>query len=215
MCRAPDSQPHSDTDGVHAVADVNVIEEAEDGAHSTGFESGLDNATDVSADGCRTPMSAPRRAILFGLTVATALSVLLGWLGFRAYQAQHRQAERSQFLQVAQQGALNLTTIDWQHADTDVQQILDSATGQFYDDFAERSQPFLDVVKQAQTTTAGTVTAAALESKSEDTAHVLVAVRVKTSTIGAPEQDPRAWRMRISVQKVDDQMKISNVGFVP
>jgi Mce-associated membrane protein len=42
----------------------------------------------------------------------------------------------------------------------------------------------------------------------------LVAVAVKTSTAGAPEQDPRAWRMRITVQKDGDQAKVSNVEFV-
>jgi Mce-associated membrane protein len=40
-------------------------------------------------------------------------------------------------------------------------------------------------------------------------------VTVKTSNAGAPEQAPRAWRMRISVQKVDDGAKVSNVEFVP
>ena len=50
------------------------------------------------------------------------------------------------FVQVARQGALNLTTIDCQSADADVQRILDSATGTFYDDFSKRSQPFIDVV---------------------------------------------------------------------
>jgi Mce-associated membrane protein len=44
---------------------------------------------------------------------------------------------------------------------------------------------------------------------------VLVAVSVKTSNAGAPQQDPRGWRMRLSVQKVGDEAKISNVAFVP
>ena len=89
----------------------------------------------------------------------------MGWLGFRAYQAHQEQALRSQFLQAAKQGALNLTTIDWQHAERDVQRILDGATGQFHDDFATRSQPFIDVVKQAKSTSVGTITEAGLESE--------------------------------------------------
>jgi Mce-associated membrane protein len=44
---------------------------------------------------------------------------------------------------------------------------------------------------------------------------VLVAVNVQTTTSGAPQQTPRAWRMRISVQKVGDDVKVSNVEFVP
>ena len=97
-------------------------------------------------------MSAVRRAMLFGLAVVVALAVLVGWLGFRAYQSHEEQAQRSLFLQAARQAALNLTTIDWQNAERDVQRILDGATGQFHDDFAARSQPFVDVVKQAKST---------------------------------------------------------------
>jgi Mce-associated membrane protein len=61
----------------------------------------------------------------------------------------------------------------------------------------------------------GTVTAAGLESSTANDAQVLVAVSVKTSNIGAAEAEPREWRMRISVQKVGSDVKISNVEFVP
>jgi Mce-associated membrane protein len=44
---------------------------------------------------------------------------------------------------------------------------------------------------------------------------VLVAVTVKTSNAGAAEQEPRAWRMRLTVKKVGDEAKVSNVEFVP
>ena len=44
---------------------------------------------------------------------------------------------------------------------------------------------------------------------------MLVAVTVRTSNAGAPDQAPRAWRMRISVEKVGDEAKVSNVEFVP
>ena len=110
---------------------------------------------------------------------------------------------------------LNLTTIDWQKADADVQRILDSATGQFYDDFAKRSGPFIELVKQAKSVSVGTVSEAGLESQTADSAQVLVAVSVTTSYSGAPQPDPHAWRMRISVQKVGGQEKVSNVEFVP
>jgi len=160
------------------------------------------------------PMSPARRALLLALAVALALAVLVGWLGFRAYQSEQVHTQRSQFLQVAKQGALNLTTIDWQKAESDVQRILDSATGQFHDDFAKRAQPIIEVVKQAKSTSVGTITDAGLESQTADSAQVLVAVAVTTSNAGAPQPDPRAWRMRVWVQRVGDQAKVSNVEFV-
>ncbi len=165
--------------------------------------------------GTKKPKSELRRAMLFGSVVILALAILVGWLGFRAYQSHLEKAQRSQFLEAARHGALNLTTIDWQKAERDVQRILDGATGQFHDDFAMRSQPFVDVVKQAKSTSVGTITEAGLESEGVGNAQVLVAVAVKTSNAGAPEQNPRAWRMRISVEKVGEQAKVSNVEFVP
>jgi Mce-associated membrane protein len=95
-----------------------------------------------------------------------------------------------------------------------VQRILDSATGQFHDDFAKRAQPIIEVVKQAKSTSVGTITDAGLESQTADSAQVLVAVAVTTSNAGAPQPDPRAWRMRVWVQRVGDQAKVSNVEFV-
>ena len=162
-------------------------------------------------------MSHLKLATIVGLALVVVLAGLTGWLGFRTYQSHQADEQRKLFLQVGRQGALNLTTIDWQQADKDVQRILDSATGTFYDDFQKRAQPFVEVVKQAQSKSVGTIAEAGLEpeSISDDGAQVLVAVTVKTSNAGAPEQAPRAWRMRISVQKVGDEAKVSDVKFVP
>src|SRR3984885_1064066 len=160
-------------------------------------------------------ISARWRAMLLGLAVVVALAGLVGWFGLRVNHSHQAQAQRSQFLQVARQGALNLTTIDWQHADADVHRILDGATAEFYDDFAKRSQPFIDVLKQAKAKTVGTITEAGLESQAADTARALVAVSVLTSNAGQSDQVPRQWRMRIDVQKIGDQVKVANVGFVP
>jgi Mce-associated membrane protein len=189
----------------------------------TSVDQGPDDATndddvDDESDGAapvQGSASHVRLATVVGLVVVIGLTALVGWLGFTAYQLKQAREQRQLFVEVGRQGALNLTTIDWQHADTDVKRILDSATGTFYDDFSKREQPFIEVVKKAQAISKGTITEAALESESGDEAQVLVAVSVKTSNIGAAEQEPRAWRMRISVQKSGDEAKVSNVAFVP
>jgi len=154
-------------------------------------------------------------ATIAGIVLVLALGGLTGWLGFRAYQAHEAEQERNLFLQVGRQGALNLTTIDWQNAEADVQRVLESATGTFYDDFQNRAQPFVEVVKQAQSKSVGTIAEAGLESTDGDQAKVLVAVTVNTSNAGAPQQEPRAWRMRLTVEKVGEEAKVSNVEFVP
>jgi Mce-associated membrane protein len=192
-------------------------EKATDGADDSADDSADydDDAPDEEAAPAKPRMSHVRLATIVGLVLVVALAGLTGWLGFRTYQSHKAEEQRNLYLQVGRQGALNLTTIDWQQADANVQRILDSATGTFYDDFQKRAGPFVEVVKQAQSKSVGTIAEAGLESESDDGAQVLVAVTVKTSNAGAPEQSPRAWRMRISVQKVGDEAKVSNVEFVP
>src|ERR1700758_1473643 len=190
------------------------VDEDIDDAEDRAPESEVDDADGGPTPSPKKRMSDPWRAMLLGLAVVVVLAGLVGWFAFREHQSHQAQAQRSQFVQAARQGALNLTTIDWQRADADVKRILDGATGEFYDDFSKRSEPFIELVKQVKSTTVGTVTEAGLEAETASTAQVLVAVDVKTSYAGAPDQDPRAWRMRISVQKVGDEDKVSNVEFV-
>jgi Mce-associated membrane protein len=177
-----------------------------------------DGDAEVADDAAASPkprMSHIRLALIAGLVAVVALAGLTGWMGYRAYDSYQGEKQRQLFLQVGRQGALNLTTINWEHAEADVQRVLDSATGQFYDDFQNRAAPFIEVVKQAQSKSEGSISEAGLESASSDGAQVLVAVTVNTSNVGAPQQEPRAWRMRLTVTKVGDEAKVSNVEFVP
>jgi Mce-associated membrane protein len=160
-----------------------------------------------------TAMTHVRKAMIAGLVTVLALAGLTGWLGSRAYQSHQTERERDIFLDAGRQGAINLTTIDWEHADADVQRVLDTATGTFYDEFEQRSQPFREVVKQAKSKSVGTVNEAALESMSGGGGKVLAAVTVRSSNAASPQQPPQAFRMRITVQKVGDQAKVSNVEY--
>jgi Mce-associated membrane protein len=155
-----------------------------------------------------------RPTVAAGSLCVLALACAAGYLGYGYSHDQHETMQRNLYLASGRQAAVNLTTIDYTHVDADLARILNSATGRFHDDFQTRSQPFIDVVKQAQSKSEGTVTEAALQSQSKDHAEVLVAVSVVTSSAGAPQQNPRLWRMRISLQDVGGSAKVSDVQFV-
>ncbi|HEY1842292.1 MAG TPA: hypothetical protein VGG53_19120 [Mycobacterium sp.] len=156
------------------------------------------------------------RQISVGVAIVVALVGLAGWLGYRVHQDRQVQAQRNLYVQVARQTAINLTTINYTEVDADIKRVLDSATGAFHDEFQNRSQPFVEVVKKVQSKTEGTVAEAGLLSYTKDQAQVLVAVAVKTSMAAAPvDQEPRRWRMRLTVDKTGDSAKVSNVEFVP
>ena len=66
-----------------------------------------------------------------------------------------------------------------------------------------------------QSKSVGTVTEAGTESVSGQEGQVLVAVSVKTTTHGNPDDQPRYWRMRLTVTKQGADAKVSRVEFVP
>ncbi|WP_059017206.1 hypothetical protein [Mycobacterium sp. M26] len=194
-----------------------VPDDQKDEVSTEAAEEATEDATEDTAKPAkaRQPWSHVKVAMAVGLAIVVALGGLTGWLGYQAYQARQAEQLRDLLVSVGRQGAINLTTIDFEHADADVQRILDSATDAFYDDFAKRSQPFVEVVKQAKSKSEGTVNEAGLESVTGTEGQVLVAVTVKTQNAGAQNQPPRNWRMRLTVKKTGaDEAKVSKVEFV-
>lgn len=173
------------------------------------------SAKDHRGRGSLSSLAPVRMGLVLGLAFVVALAGLCGWLGYRAQQARADDQLWALMIQVARQGAVNLTTIDYEHAESDVQRILDSATGQFHDDFQARSAPFIDVVKKAKSKSVGTVTEAGVESIDGQMGKVLVSVTVNTVSDGNAEPQPRYWRMRVTVDGERQGAKVSNVEFVP
>ncbi|MCG7611422.1 MULTISPECIES: Mce protein [Mycobacterium] len=151
---------------------------------------------------------------IVGGVLVVALLALTGWLGYGYYQVHQEQQRRAMFVDTARLGATNLTSIDWEHAEDDIQRVLDISTGRFYDDFERRSKSFLEVVKQIKSKSTGTVTSSGLESYSDDKANVLVSVTVRSTNAGVPEQKPQVWRMVVTVQDIEGKAKVSNVEFI-
>jgi len=153
-----------------------------------------------------------RRATAAGLALLIAI---VGWLGYRDAAVRADEGLRAEMVAAASRGAVNLTTIDHERAEQDVQRILDSSTGAFRDDFAQRSEAFIEAARKAQSKSVGTVVEAGLESVDGDVGRVLVALNVMTSNRGVPEQAPRGWRMRVGVVDDGAGIKVSSVEFVP
>ena len=199
-----------DDDG-EAVSSAEVVDD-DPGSADQIAESGIDKTIDGNLrDGTRSPL---RVAALAGILIVIALTALAGWRGWRAEATEQDSASRALFLEVGRQGALNLTTIDFRSAESDVQRIVDASTGNFEDDFRSRSKPFIDTVKRAQSVTVGAISEAGIESADRSQAQVLVAVTVKAENAAEPKPKDRSWRMRLTVVKVGAGAKVSNVEFV-
>jgi len=108
-----------------------------------------------------------------------------------------------------------MTSLDFNRATDDVQRILDGSTGSFKNDFQARADDFINVVKQSQVVTKGTVKATAIESMSQDSAVVLVAATSEVTNAAGAQQEPRSWRLSVTVSRDGGDLKMSKVEFVP
>ena len=143
-----------------------------------------------------------RLAVAVGAVVVAAVAGLAGWTSYGAWKCYRADQQRELFLRVARQSAHDMTTISHSQVDSDVQRILDVSIGQFHDEFAQRRQPFIEHIKQEQSTSQGTVAEAGLESIEGDSARALVTVSVKLTKADNGEQKLDGFRLRIDLQRV-------------
>ena len=175
----------------------------------------LTRAKPTVTNGTATRWTPPRVALIAGVLVVAMLAAMTGWLGFRQSSITPDRRDASRIPSGSSSGRRKPDHDRLATRGRRCPRILDTATGTFHENFAKRAQPFIDVVKQAQSKSEGTVVSAGLESVTADAAQVLVAMNVKTTNLGSQETAPRAWRMRIDVQKKGNDMKVSDVEFVP
>jgi Mce-associated membrane protein len=158
-----------------------------------------------------------RLGVLLAAVTVVVICALLGVSGWMLWHHHTVTAERQRsaaYVAAARQGVINLTSLDFNNAKRDVQRVLDSATGEFRDDFQRRADDFASVVKDSKAVTQGSVGATAVESMGKDSAVVLVLGNERITNLAGAKDDPRAFRFRVSVVRDGDQLKISKVEFV-
>jgi Mce-associated membrane protein len=163
----------------------------------------------------------PRRPGKRVIAVAIAIVVIVAALGASGYMAWHHrdvtatQDLEAEFDAAARQGVVTLTSLDFNQAAADVQRVLDNSTGAFLTEFQSRADDFTSVVEQSQVTTKGQVNASAVESMTDDSAVVLVAATSEVTNAAGAKEESRAWRLSVTVTRVDGELKMSKVEFVP
>lgn len=167
--------------------------------------------------------SPPARGRSLRRFAALAIGVLavIGLLGLTAFMVvQHSKvaAQRAYdrgIVEAASRGVMALLSIDHGKADADVKRVLDLSIGAFRDDFASRSEDFIKTARESKAVTVGSVTAAALDSTYPGNAVVLVAASSQVTNSNGARNDPRPWRMSVTMSLDENEWKMSNVEFVP
>lgn len=154
-----------------------------------------------------------------GVVAAAVLTVgciaLTGWMLVAHRQAAAERAHRQAFLDAARNGVVALLSIDHSRAKDDVQHVLDLSTGGFKEEFTKGADDFVKTAEQSKAVTKGSVSGAAVDSVNGDSAVVLLAVVSQVTNSNGARQDPRPFRMSVTVSPDGGQLKMSNVEFVP
>lgn len=182
-------------------------------------------AEEVAADDPVEPDPPRRRGRL--ASVATYAAVVLAVLGIAALAStsawivvKHRQADQQRDLKAAysaaaRQGVVTLMSLNFNSAKSDVQRIIDNSTGPFKEDFEQQSEDFVDVAEQSKVITEATVTATAVQQMTQDTADVLVSAYSTVTNDQGAKEEPRTWRLIVSIARDQGQLKVSKVEFAP
>lgn len=154
-----------------------------------------------------------------GLVIAALLTgaglALTGLMLWQHREVTAQRAQDRQFVDAARAGVTALLSIDHTRAQEDVQRVLDLSTGAFRDDFQRSAEDFVKTAVDSKAVTTGTVNAAALDTLDGDSGVVMVAAVSQVTNANGADQDPRPFRISVTVSRDGDTCKMSDVEFVP
>lgn len=200
-----------DADDV-AVEDIDAAED--DAAEDDAADDAEDDSDPVRRGGKLTSIVKYAAVILAVLGIA-ALASTSAWIVVKHQQAEQRRDLSAQFSAAARQGVVSLMSLDFNRAQQDVQRIIDNSTGQFREDFQSQAEEFAKVAESSKVVTEANVTATAVQTMTDDTADVLVAAASTITNAQGAKEDPRSWRLIVSVARDGDQIKMAKVEFAP
>ena len=161
-----------------------------------------DEAADVRSRGWLLP------AVLAVVLAALLAASTVLWL-------QQRERLDPGAVAVAREQARNFFSLDYRHADKDVDRVLALATGKFKKEYAASRKDVVAAVEKKKLVVSATVPkdGAAVEYLHGDSAQVLVAADVTTQNSAGASDEVR-YRTRIELDRVDGTWLVSGVNQV-
>lgn len=197
---------------------IRLRHRADAAADAVGTDTSPVDTSPAEAELAQRQLRKPRVVTALVAAAIVSICALLGASGYITVQhhgAVQQRQRAAAFIAAAKQGVVNMMSLDFHHAEDDVQRMLDSSTGQFRDDFEGKAADFITMAKQFQVVSEGSVGLAAIESMDKDSAMLLVSAISRVTNSAGAKAEPRAWRLRVTVTKDGDQVKMSKLMYVP
>ncbi|OBG83547.1 hypothetical protein A5699_00090 [Mycobacterium sp. E802] len=168
-----------------------------------------------------TPVASSRGTAAAVAVMLVLLVLMVGASVFSAWQASRpappaaTETQWQPYADFATGFTERLMTTNPQTSTADVGWLLDNSIGTFHDEFDSQRDSFVQTLNAGGITTTGTARSVALKSFDQhtETAVFLVAAVSKSTKNTAANQDPRSFRLIMTVRKVDDAFKTSKVEF--
>ena len=157
------------------------------------------------------------KAVAAGLVVLVIAGLLsvTGWMLWEHRKAADERHQTAEYSAAARQGVVNLMSMDYTQAKESVQRIIDGSIGKFKNNFQDTSGDLIKALQDSKMITKVTVNDTAVEGMDDETATVLVAATSHREGPDAPKEDqqPRVWRMVVTLERDGGQIKLSDVEF--
>jgi Mce-associated membrane protein len=173
-------------------------------------------ATKSSRSRIRWPRRQGRKAVAVGVGVVLGCASL-GASGYMVWQHRtimHNRQLAAEFAAAARQGVTTLMSIDAQHAKEDIQRIIDASTGLLKTQLEATSSHMAKQAEDSKVTSKSTVEAVAVESVTDNSAVVLVAVKSDVTDPDNTKRPPASWRLSVNMERDGGQLKMSKVDFL-
>lgn len=199
------------------VEDADTGAVADDGSDDDEADDDEDEWDEADGGGRRGTLLAVTKyaAAILAVVGVAALASTSAWIMVKHRQADQQRDLNADFSAAARQGVVSLMSLNFKSAKQDVQRILDNSTGEFRKDFEEQSGDFANVAESSKVITEATVTATAVKTMTADTADVLVSAFSTVTNAEGAKEDPRTWRLIVSMARDGEQIKMAKVEFAP
>ncbi|WP_183097320.1 hypothetical protein [Nocardioides pelophilus] len=152
-------------------------------------------------------------------TIAVGLVVLgllafsvergMSWREVRSNEADERAASAAAVTQVEQ-----LVGISGSTADEDIERLLDGATGDFHAELESQIKRLQQVLADSKVKATGEAVSTGVVTLTDDKASVIVAASGTVQNKDTDKAEPRNYRLKVDLVKMDGRWLISGLEFV-
>ncbi len=148
------------------------------------------------------------------VVLLVALLVAGGVLGFKLREAYAVQDRRAAILHAARQQALDFISLDYRHANRDIQRVLDGAAGDFKKQYSNSRKQLQKLIKQNKAISKGEVLSAGIVSSDADSARVIIVADSQVDNVSTKKPRPRHYRLQMDLVHKNGRWLTTNLRFV-